>query len=450
MRPIRAGWLTLLTVTAVATTVLVAPAAHAAVVPNCTTAAPTAADEAFAARMNQVLTEKLAGAFNGTRAACTRVIVNVVRQRNLPQRAAEIALTTAIVETGIRNLDYGDRDSLGLFQQRPSQGWGTPAQLLDPVYATNAFLDAMLRKYPNNSWMSGAIGPICQTVQVSAFPERYTEEAPDGVRIAAAMWGAPESGVGGVVYDNLLRVFGRGTDGALWQYYWTGTEWKTQDLGGGIVGAPTAVVHGDVLRVFARGTDGALWQNYLVDGHWTWQRIGGVITSAPSAVVYDSMLRIFVRANDGALWQAYWTNNQWNWQDLGGGISSAPSAVVHGAVLRVFARGNDGALWQNFLTGGTWTWQDLGGGISSGPSAVMHGTVLRVFARGNDGALWQNYWAGNTWTWQDLGGGISGAPSAVLHGTVLRVFARGNDGALWQDFYNAGAWTWQRIGGAIT
>ncbi|MFC6019909.1 hypothetical protein ACFP2T_27390 [Plantactinospora solaniradicis] len=450
MRRFRARWLTLLSVAAAAATVLVAPAANASVVPNCTAGPPTAADTAFAARMNGVLTQKLAGAFNGTRAACTRVIVNVVRQRNLPQRAAEIALTTAIVETGITNLDYGDDDSLGLFQQRPSQGWGTPAQLLDPVYATNAFLNAMLRKYPNNSWMNGAIGPICQEVQRSAYPARYGDEAPDGVRIAAAMWGAPEAGVSGVVYDNLLRVFARGTDGALWQYYWNGTEWKTQDLGGGFIGAPAAVVHGNVLRVFVRGNDGALWQNYLVDGHWTWQRIGGGITSAPSATMHGSVLRVFARANDGALWQAYWANGEWTWQDLGGGISSPPSAVMHGSVLRVFARANDGALWQNYWANGTGTWQDLGGGITSAPSAMMHGDILRAFARGADGALWQNYWANGTWTWQDLGGTITSAPSAVMHGTVLRAFARGKDSSLWQNYWANGEWTWQDLGGTIT
>ena len=71
-------------------------------------------------------------------------IVAVAVRRGLPARAASIALATAYQESKLRNLDHGDRDSLGLFQQRPSQGWGTAAA--DPAtryYAVNAFYDAL-------------------------------------------------------------------------------------------------------------------------------------------------------------------------------------------------------------------------------------------------------------------------------------------------------------------
>ncbi|MFC4149552.1 FG-GAP repeat domain-containing protein [Micromonospora mangrovi] len=169
--------------------VLVLPhAASAAVVPDCTTAAPTSGDATFAAQVNPTLTGKLAGYFTASRAACVRVIVQTVKSRGLPVRAATIAITTAIVETGIQNLNYGDQDSLGLYQQRPSQGWGTASEILDPVHSTNSFLSAMLSKYPNNSWMTADIGVVCQTVQNSAYPTRYGDEAADGARIAEAAW----------------------------------------------------------------------------------------------------------------------------------------------------------------------------------------------------------------------------------------------------------------------
>ena len=70
-------------------------------------------------------------------------IAAVAVRRGLPARAASIALATAFQESKLRNLDHGDRDSLGLFQQRPSQGWGTAEQIQDPVYATNTFYDAL-------------------------------------------------------------------------------------------------------------------------------------------------------------------------------------------------------------------------------------------------------------------------------------------------------------------
>jgi hypothetical protein len=61
--------------------------------------------------------------------------------------------------------------------------------LIDPVYATNAFINAMLRKYPDNTWMSGDIAAICQRVQVSAFPDAYRSEVHDAQLLADALWG---------------------------------------------------------------------------------------------------------------------------------------------------------------------------------------------------------------------------------------------------------------------
>jgi hypothetical protein len=80
-------------------------------------------------------------------------------------RAARIALMTAITESGLYNLDYGEQDSLGLFQQRPSQGWGTPAQLMDPVYATDAFVRHLLAV---PGWQKMAPFLAAQDVQRSA------------------------------------------------------------------------------------------------------------------------------------------------------------------------------------------------------------------------------------------------------------------------------------------
>ena len=103
----------------------------------------------------------------------------------MPLRAATIAITTTIVESLIQNLNYGDADSLGLFQQRPSAGWGTPDQIRDPIYSTNKFLTAMLAV---DDWTTKPIGVVCQEVQRTAFPDRNGQQAADGARIAAAAW----------------------------------------------------------------------------------------------------------------------------------------------------------------------------------------------------------------------------------------------------------------------
>jgi cell wall-associated NlpC family hydrolase len=102
--------------------------------------------------------------------ANARTIRDVGLALAIPARGQVVALATAMTESGLRNLNYGDRDSLGLFQQRPSAGWGTPAQIMDPVYASTKFYQA-LEKVPG--WQSLPVGAAAQAVQISAFPDRY-------------------------------------------------------------------------------------------------------------------------------------------------------------------------------------------------------------------------------------------------------------------------------------
>src|SRR3954451_11097247 len=103
-------------------------------------------------------------------------ITGIAVRRRLPARAATIAVATAIQESKLVNVAYGDRDSLGLFQQRPSQGWGTPEQVRDPVHATNAFYDALVKV---DGYRSREITQVAQQVQRSAFPEAYADHEPD-------------------------------------------------------------------------------------------------------------------------------------------------------------------------------------------------------------------------------------------------------------------------------
>ncbi len=123
--------------------------------------------------------------------------------RGLPARAVSIALATAYQESKIRNLTHGDRDSLGLFQQRPSQGWGTTAQVRDPYYAINAFYDA-LEKVPDYQTMR--ITEAAQRVQRSGFPEAYADHAPDARTLASVLTGySPGGRFSCVVHDSSGR-----------------------------------------------------------------------------------------------------------------------------------------------------------------------------------------------------------------------------------------------------
>jgi hypothetical protein len=172
-------------------TAALAPAAQAPCLPGVV----TAADQTIADQLRPAMNgPRLGSSVTGRSIACARAIVSTVRARGLGPRAAVIAVTTAIAESTLNNHTVAyDHDSLGLFQQRPSQGWGRPDQLVDPVYATNAFLTSMLRKYPGDRWMGGDIGSICQSVQRSAYPGAYSPEVHDAQLIVGQLWSRPGS-----------------------------------------------------------------------------------------------------------------------------------------------------------------------------------------------------------------------------------------------------------------
>jgi len=131
--------------------------------------------------------------FDPSQTAYAATIDAIAEQRRLPARAATIAIATAIQESKLRNLRYGDRDSVGLFQQRPSQGWGTEQQILDPVYATNRFYDALVKI---EGWEQMRITEIAQTVQKSAYPEAYADHEQEGRLLASTLSGHSPGGLG--------------------------------------------------------------------------------------------------------------------------------------------------------------------------------------------------------------------------------------------------------------
>ncbi|MDN4172422.1 hypothetical protein QWY28_05670 [Nocardioides sp. SOB77] len=114
------------------------------------------------------------------------LITGIAVGRGLPARAATIALATAYQESELYNIDYGDRDSLGLFQQRPSQGWGTAEQVLDPVYAANRFYDELVDV---EGYESLEVTVAAQRVQRSGFPDAYADHEADARVLASALTG---------------------------------------------------------------------------------------------------------------------------------------------------------------------------------------------------------------------------------------------------------------------
>lgn len=114
------------------------------------------------------------------------LIAAISIRRGMPAHAATIALATSLQESKLYNLRGGDRDSLGLFQQRPSQGWGTPAQVRDPVHATNAFYDALSRV---DRYDILPVTVAAQEVQRSGYPSAYAAYEGDARALASALTG---------------------------------------------------------------------------------------------------------------------------------------------------------------------------------------------------------------------------------------------------------------------
>lgn len=115
------------------------------------------------------------------------IIVAESMRRQLPERAAVIALATAWQESSLRNLSYGDRDSRGLFQQRPSQGWGTEQQVMDPWYSAGAFYERLVKV---NDWQSRPVTEVAQAVQISAYPDAYAKHERNATALAGALRGS--------------------------------------------------------------------------------------------------------------------------------------------------------------------------------------------------------------------------------------------------------------------
>lgn len=159
--------------------------------------------------------------FTPEQASNAATIAAVGTTRGMPERAVTIALATALQESALYNIEHGDRDSLGLFQQRPSQGWGTPQQILDPVYSSGKFYEG-LEKVPGYSRLPLTVA--AQKVQRSGFPQAYAKHEPDAALLSAALTGrAPGSlectadvtegrpGDPARVRDELVRAFGERT-----------------------------------------------------------------------------------------------------------------------------------------------------------------------------------------------------------------------------------------------
>lgn len=199
------------------------------------------------------------------------LIAAIGLQRGLPARAVSIALATAYQESKIRNLTYGDRDSIGIFQQRPSQGWGTVEQIRDRHYSIDRFYEALEKV---DGYETMRITEAAQLVQRSGFPEAYQDHAEDGRALASALTGysaggaftcvvneTEDRGRSSRVISTLTRAYGdigaarTGTRQDVAVPVQPGQDGTRQ--GWSVAGF--LVAHADTLRIRSVSFDGKVW-----------------------------------------------------------------------------------------------------------------------------------------------------------------------------------------------
>ncbi|MEU4676905.1 hypothetical protein [Micromonospora sp. NPDC023737] len=121
--------------------------------------------------------------------ANVKAIIAATKKSDLNERAAVISVATSLQESKLHNLghlgDANDHDSLGLFQQRPSSGWGSPEQITDPQYATTAFLKGLKQV---DGWQDMPLTQAAQTVQVSAYPDAYAQWEQQAADLVGHYW----------------------------------------------------------------------------------------------------------------------------------------------------------------------------------------------------------------------------------------------------------------------
>ncbi|WBB80121.1 hypothetical protein O7606_01625 [Micromonospora sp. WMMD882] len=126
---------------------------------------------------------------NAEQTANAKAIIEATKNNGMDERAAVVAIATALQESKLENLghlgDRNDHDSQGLFQQRPSSGWGTVEQITDPEYSTTAFLTGLKQV---DGWKDMPLTQAAQTVQVSAYPNHYAQWEKLAADLVAQHW----------------------------------------------------------------------------------------------------------------------------------------------------------------------------------------------------------------------------------------------------------------------
>ncbi len=207
-------------------------------------------------------------------ASNSAAITAIAVKRGLPPRAASIAIATAMQESKVRNIRFGDRDSLGLFQQRPSQGWGTAEQILDPEYSTNRFYDELVKVA---GYAEMDIAQAAQQVQRSADGAAYAQHEAQARVTASVLSGQTHAGIGCALRDPQAPGSAREVSALLEKDFGLRSTVKgstltvtpgSDDLAWAV--ASWAVARASDTGVLRVTVDGRRWTRSMDDSAFTW------------------------------------------------------------------------------------------------------------------------------------------------------------------------------------
>ncbi|PRY32432.1 DUF346 domain-containing protein [Umezawaea tangerina] len=367
---------------------------------------------------------------------------------------------TGWVESHMNNLPCGDRDSLGVFQQRPSQGWGTPAEIMDVRHASTSYFTRAINSERNHPAYSAA--QIAWDVQRSCCPQAYADAQAKAQSLLAEVAGSGTvDGVGGArafKWGDQQLIFSRGTDGALHHWYWIpGEGTRSDSWGGTVVGEPTGFAYGNQEHVFARGPNNTLLHWWWIDDgsglHFAdW---GGEAYGDPTAFVWNGQQHIFAKNAAGQLFHWFWdpTDLQVHtvtWSGAPGAFVGGLSSFAYKNQQHVVARGPNNTLyhwWWDQATGQV-TFADWGGQAYSDPTAFVWNGQQHIFAKNAAGQLFHWFWDPtdhqvHTVTWSGAPGTFVGTPFGYSFGNQQHVVARGPNNTLYH-------WWWDQATGQVT
>ena len=406
---------------------------------ECEAGGPTQRDRDLANSVNGHLTGAMSGGISPEQASCARAILDDTAAYGWADHAAVIEICAAITEASLLNLTYGDSTSVGLFQMLDDKG--TVAQRTDVTYETHWFLNTLNSVYPNNSWLSAAVGDADQAVERSAYPGRYQPNAADAQTIVNAL---RAQGSGGNAFPLFHEI--RDDNGN-----WSGFQPLSGAYGAPTFAASRVAVGGFAdgsLQTIAIGIDGNLYHNIRVQkGSWQgWNPVAGVgsalnfqagsvaVTAIndPADTAHNGDLDIAAVGNDGLLYfNIRYQNGSWQGWDPVEGAYGAPTFAAKGIAMagmpddtmQIIAIGDDGNLYHNIRNDTSGGWQGWipmagAGGAPNFQASTVAMTGLddgsaQVIAVGNTGYIYHNV-RDNNGNWQGWNptAGAGGAPES--------------------------------------